>query len=150
MDEIRSAQRDDAPHLARLARDLGYTINSESVSAAIDRLQPDGGAVFVADTDERLTGWIHVYRSRVLQTEPFAEVGGLVVDPQYRGGGVGRRLLETAERWADTNGLTVIRPRSNIVRSNAHRFYERHGYSVEKTSYTFAKQVNASGSGALV
>ena len=91
-----------------------------------------------------------MYRSHVLQTEPFAEVGGLAVDPHHRGDGVGRGPLETAERWAGTNGLIVIRLRSNIVRSNAHRFYERRSYSVEKTSHTFVKQVNESGSGAVV
>jgi hypothetical protein len=32
--------------------------------------------------------------------------------------------------------------RSNIVRSNAHRFYERRGYDVEKTSYTFVRSLN--------
>jgi GNAT superfamily N-acetyltransferase len=77
-------------------------------------------------------------------------VGGLVVDPRQRGDGVGRWLLETGERWADTNGLTVIRLKSNSVRSNAHRFYERRGYSVEKTLHTFVKQVNESGSGGIV
>jgi GNAT superfamily N-acetyltransferase len=150
MDEIRKATSEGAPPVARLANDLGYAVDSESISAAIGRLQPNDGAVFVAGTGERLTGWIHIYRSHVLQTEPFAGVGGLVVDPQYRGNGVGHRLLKTAERWADTNGLTVIRPRSNTIRFDAHHFYERRGYSVEKTSYTFVKQASASGSGAGV
>jgi hypothetical protein len=71
-------------------------------------------------------------------------------DPHKRDADVGRRVLETGERWADTNGLTVIRLRSNSVRSNAHRVYERHGYSVEKTLHTFVKQVNESGSGGIV
>ncbi|MGB5169465.1 MAG: GNAT family N-acetyltransferase [Acidimicrobiia bacterium] len=143
MDEIRSARSEDAPRVAQLAGDLGYTISSASVGTAIDRLQADEGAIFVADEGERVTGWIHVRRSHVIQTEPFAEVGGLVVDPQNRGDGIGRRLLETAEQWASANGLSVIRVRSNIVRSNAHLFYERRGYNVEKTSYTFTKNLNA-------
>ena len=128
MERIRRAVRADAPREAQLAADLGYTINSDSVDAAIDRLKSDGGAIFVADASEHLTGWIHVYRSHVIQTEPFAEVGGLVVDPLSRGEGIGRRLLEAAERWASANDLTLVRVRSNIVRSNAHRFYERLGF----------------------
>jgi GNAT superfamily N-acetyltransferase len=59
-----------------------------------------------------------------------------------RGGGVGRRLLEAAERWASANDLALIRVRSNIVRSNAHRSYERRAYDVEKTSSTFVKSLN--------
>ena len=142
MERIRRAVREDAPRLAQLASDLGYTINSDSVDAAIDRLKSDGGAIFVADASEHLTGWIHVYRSHVIQTEPFAEVGGLVVDPLNRADGVGQRLIEAAERRASANDLTLVRVRSNIVRSNAHRFYERRGYDVEETSYTFSKSLN--------
>lgn len=142
MEEIRRAVREDAPRVAQLAADLGYTISSDSVSTAIDRLQSGEGAVFVAATSEHLTGWIHIYRSHVIQTEPFAEVGGLVVDPSNRSGGVGQRLLEAAERWASANDLAMVRVRSNIVRSNAHQFYERRGFDVEKTSYTFIKSLN--------
>ena len=142
MEEIRRAVPDDAPRVAQLAADLGYTISSDSVGTAIDRLRPGEGAIFVADASEHLTGWIHIYRSHAIQTEPFAEVGGLVVDRSNRGDGVGRRLLKTAERWASANGLAMVRVRSNIVRSNAHRFYERRGFDVEKTSYTFIKSLN--------
>ena len=142
METIRRAVSEDALRIAQLAADLGYTINSDSVGAAIDRLQWDEGAIFVTDASEHLTGWIHIHRSHVIQTEPFAEVGGLVVDPLSRGEGVGRRLLEAAERWSSANDLTLVRVRSNIVRSNAHRFYERRGYDVEKTSYTFIKSLN--------
>lgn len=142
METSRRAVGEDTPRVARLAADLGSTITSDSVGAAIDWLQSDEGAIFVADASEHLTGWIHIYRSHVIQTEPFAEVGGFVVDPLNRGDGVGQRLLEAAERWASANDLTLVRVRSNIVRSNAHRFYERRGYDVEKTSYTFSKSLN--------
>ena len=147
MDKIRSARREDAPRLAQLAGELGSGISSVSIGAAIDRLRPDEGAIYVAEEDEHLTAWIHVYRSRVLQTEPFAEIGGLVVDSQRRGAGIGRRLLETAEQWASANGLEAIRARSNIVRSYAHLFYRRRGYDLEKTSYTFIKRRNDGGLG---
>jgi GNAT superfamily N-acetyltransferase len=64
-----------------------------------------------------------------------------VVDPHDRGGGIGGKLLETAEQWASAHGLAAVRVRSNIVRANAHLFYERRGYEVEKTSYTFIKHL---------
>lgn len=139
MVQIRTALRDDAHRVAQLAGDLGYTISHDSVEAAIERLSSEEGALFVADAGNGLIGWIHVYRIQAIQTEPFASVGGLVVDPLHRGAGVGRKLLEAAEQWASVSGLTTIRVRSNIVRSNAHLFYERSGFAVEKTSYTFIK-----------
>ena len=145
MDEIRSARLEDAPRIARLAGDLGYSIGPGPVRAAIDRLQPEDGAVFVAGGEDRLSGWVHVHRSKLLQSEPFAEVGGLVVDPTNRGHGIGKRLLERAEQWAADNHLALVRVRSNVVRSNAHLFYEGRGYAVEKTSYTFIKHMEDRG-----
>ncbi len=145
MDEIRSATRDDAPRIAYLAGDLGYAIGSGSIRAAIDRLRPEDGAVFVACRGDHLTGWIHVRRSELLQSEPFSEVGGLVVDPTSRGEGIGKELLKRAEQWAADNHLAVVRVRSNVVRSNAHLFYEGRDYGVEKTSYTFIKHLEDRG-----
>lgn len=144
MERIRSAVPEDALRVAQLASDLGYTISSDAVDAAIDRQSSPESAIFVADVTADLIGWIHTYRSHLIQTEPFAEIGGLVVDPAHRGGGVGRRLLETAERWASAHGLTTVRVRTNILRSNAHLFYEQRNYVVEKTSYTYIKRLEAS------
>jgi GNAT superfamily N-acetyltransferase len=141
MSVIRNARVEDAPRLAQLAGDLGYTISSVSVGGAIERLRSSEGAIFVAVEGEQVAGWIHIYRSQVIQTQPFTEVGGLVVDPHDRGSGIGGRLLETAEQWASAHGLAVVRVRSNTVRANAHLFYERRGYEVEKTSYTFIKHL---------
>jgi GNAT superfamily N-acetyltransferase len=88
-----------------------------------------------------IVGWTHVYRTDLVQEMPFAELGGLVVDPRRRGSGVGKRLLEAAEHWAFDHGLATMRVRSNVVRSGAHRFYERNGFAVEKTSLTFVKPI---------
>ena len=55
MDKIRSARREDAPRLAQLAGELGSGISSVSIGAAIDRLRPDEGAIYVAEEDEHLT-----------------------------------------------------------------------------------------------
>ena len=44
-----------------------------------------------------------------------------------RGTGVGRRLVEAAEEWAQMCGLTVMAGRSNNVRTEAKEFYEHLG-----------------------
>ncbi len=47
--------------------------------------------------------------------------------------------MERAEHWAREKGLRSIFLRSNIIRKDAHTFYQALGYSVVKTQYAFRK-----------
>ena len=59
----------------------------------------DGGSVI---------GWIHLSEARTLESDPRAEITGLVVDSDHRSAGVGRLLVERGEEWARQRGLAVI------------------------------------------
>jgi GNAT superfamily N-acetyltransferase len=61
-------------------------------------------AVFVAEANGRLVGWIHVFARPSLTTDPSAKVAGLVVDKPFRGRGIGKPLVSQAERWAKEEG----------------------------------------------
>jgi GNAT superfamily N-acetyltransferase len=58
---------------------------------------------------------------------------GLIVDKEYRGKGIGKQLLDGAARWATEHGYNKLRVRSNLIREDAHRFYEREGFRRVKT-----------------
>jgi GNAT superfamily N-acetyltransferase len=55
--------------------------------------------------------------------------------------------MEAAERWAIARGHRVLRLRSRVQREGAHRFYERLGYRIAKTSHTFQKQLSPTTGG---
>ena len=57
----------------------------------------------------------------------------------FRGQGVGRVLVERAEGWAKARGLKSVYVRSNIVRKDAHAFYQKLGYKIIKTQSAFRK-----------
>ncbi len=84
-------------------------------------------------------GWLHVQTRVVFESDPFAEIVGLVIDESTRGEGAGGHLLAAAERWATANGHTEMRVRSNVVRTAAHQFYQNRGYTIAKTSLLFSK-----------
>ncbi len=132
---------DDAPAVARLCGVLGYPSEPEAVSrrfAGITAAQ--GHGLFVATSKQgRVVGWIHIYGVKLLESDPFAEIGGLVVDTDLRGCGIGSDLMSGAEQWAREQGYDEVRLRSNITRTQAHEFYRSLGYKAEKTSYTFRK-----------
>ena len=99
-------------------------------------------AVFVAEIDAIVIGWVHVFANWYVESERFAEIGGLVVDERWRGKGVGGQLMQRAEVWAREDHIFIIRLRSNVIRETAHQFYINLGYSHEKNQKVFTKKLS--------
>jgi len=133
---IREATAADAAALAVLSTQLGYPTQPGEAAERLAALGP-AGIVLVAEENGAVLGWIHVCGIRFFQSPPFAEVGGLVVDEASRGKGAGKLLLEAGARWAAERGYRKLRVRSNVVREDAHRFYEREGFRRVKTQAVF-------------
>jgi GNAT superfamily N-acetyltransferase len=49
------------------------------------------------------------------------------VHPNFRGKGIGKQLLDAAVDAAQREGCYRVQLTSNRQRTDAHRFYERHG-----------------------
>ena len=94
--------------------------------------------VMIAETVEHeAIGWIHFFGSVRVESDPFAEVGGLIVAENWRGRGAGAILLAAAENWARANGYRKLRIRSRIERTESHRIFERLGFRASKTQHVF-------------
>lgn len=145
---IRLAMPEDAEAIAQLAEQLGYPVTKFAVQERLKRLEADPDrAVYTADlSNKSIIGWTHVYAHESLLTGRVAEIGGLIVDQNYRRQGVGRSLLQQAEQWAHKQNCSSIIVRSNIQRQAAHHFYNRAGYQSYKTQLVFDKALN-DGSG---
>jgi GNAT superfamily N-acetyltransferase len=139
---VRLADIADAPALASLSTQLGYAVNGETIKQRLIGLQKDPAhTVFAAEADGAVIGWLHVFLHQLLESELMAEVGGLVVDQKARGTGVGRLLMDRAEQWARDHGCAAVTLRTNIVRKDAHAFYEKLGYANVKTQHTYRKRL---------
>jgi GNAT superfamily N-acetyltransferase len=139
---IRAATRRDATAIARLATQLGYPTGPEACAERLVEIRRRADdAVLVAEVGGRVVGWVHVFGARRVESEPFAELGGLVVDEAERGRGIGGWLVEAAEGWAREHGFATIRVRSNVVREDALRFYDRRRYVRSKTQAVFTKRL---------
>ena len=136
---VRHAIASDAAALAALSTQLGYPAQPEEAAERLFTL--GAGALLVAEEDGAVLGWIHVCGIRFFQSAPFAEIGGLVVDEAARGRGVGKLLVEAAVRWAADQGYGKLRVRSNVIREDAHRFYEREGFRRVKTQAVFDRRL---------
>lgn len=138
---IREMREDDLSAVAGLAEQLGYPISLADLSQRFAWLNksPDH-RLCVGCTDTMVIGWVHVGREMSsLLAKERADIGALVVDSQSRSHGVGAMLMDAAEKWATSQNLDIVRVRSNVKRSDAHRFYERQGYSLIKSWHLFTK-----------
>ncbi|MGD0707869.1 MAG: GNAT family N-acetyltransferase [Anaerolineaceae bacterium] len=140
--QIRPAATSDATVLVVLTRQLGYEVDAQGVADRLTHLLSiPGQAIFVAEADRNVIGWVHAFIVCEIETDLFAEIGGLVVDERWRNKGVGGLLMHRAEAWARENGMPLVRLRSNIIRETAHRFYSNLGYSYEKNQKVFTKKL---------
>lgn len=149
---IRPATPEDAAAVARLADQLGYPTAPDDMRARLNaRMSQPGETVLVAEflgeSDARpgpgeVVGFVHLFDTPPLVGNPrTVEIGGLVVETSRRSAGIGAGLLRAAEDWAARHGGEIVRVRSNVVRADAHRFYERHGYATVKRQVVFERRI---------
>jgi GNAT superfamily N-acetyltransferase len=138
--DVRTAREGDTEAIAALVGQLQYQAEaSEVAERLVDIARDPEAVVLVAESEGCIAGWIHVYGVTWIQMGRFAGVGGMVVADGWRGQGIGSRLLEAAELWAVEQGYPVIRVRSNVIREQAHSFYQDRGYRTEKQLFSFLK-----------
>jgi GNAT superfamily N-acetyltransferase len=133
----------DAPPVADLTTQLGYATSPEETTERISTLleRPDDHAALVAEEGGAVIGWVHVAIYTSLESGRVATIGGLIVGEGHRSSGIGAELLTAAEAWARENGAGKMVVRSRVTRERAHRFYEREGYRLLKTSHVFEKRL---------
>jgi GNAT superfamily N-acetyltransferase len=139
---LRPARIEDAAEIARLSIELGYPATVVDMRSRLALLLEQAAhRVCVVDAGETLQGWIAIEQRLILEIGDCVEVMGLVVDTNSRHSGVGRALMEEAERWARTLGIGRITVRSDILRDASHPFYERMGYVRHKTQHAYDKLI---------
>ncbi|HYZ89808.1 MAG TPA: GNAT family N-acetyltransferase [Myxococcales bacterium] len=99
----------------------------------------------VAQTAGQLIGWTHVHPHVLLESEPGAEIGALVVDASARRHGAGRALVAQAVHWARQHGFKRLLVRSNVARDEAHRFYPSIGFKRIKTQHNYELSLDGRG-----
>ncbi|MEV0012057.1 GNAT family N-acetyltransferase [Streptomyces sp. NPDC051840] len=84
--------------------------------------------IWVARDDQRVAGTISLVRQPLPNARHRAEIAKLVVRPSARGRGVGRALLDAAERSAAAEGLTLL-VLDTETGSDAERLYRSAGWT---------------------
>jgi GNAT superfamily N-acetyltransferase len=131
---VRPAVPQDAPAVTTLLSDLGYPRPVEVVEERLRRLSssPDGLAAAAVVGGEHLAGVLTGHLVPLLaEAEPaLLRMTALSVAPDQTRRGLGRRLVEFAEYFAQLHGCLLVEVSSGrrAERDAAHRFYPALGF----------------------
>jgi GNAT superfamily N-acetyltransferase len=140
IDEYRDGDFDGFSRIFR-CWDAKREVDLDLLKASISEARAAGYRIFLARDDADLVGYIQIGKGVSLGAEPYLEVVQVLVAENRRGGGIGRALMETAEREARAEGLGSVRLNSQVHRSKAHVFYEALGYDFFKISKFYEKNL---------
>jgi GNAT superfamily N-acetyltransferase len=140
---VKEAVQADVQALVLLSNQLGYPSTAEQIAVRLECIHQDPTrALFVAvDPDQRVVGFIDLDHRIIAVSDGAVEICGLVTDESVRGQGYGDALLQKAEDWARSRGVGEVALRSNVIRKEAHGFYQRRGYEIYKQSFAFRKRL---------
>ncbi|WP_336790223.1 GNAT family N-acetyltransferase [Paenibacillus sp. MMO-177] len=144
---IREAGLQDLQNLAELFEVLmEVPSNIEAMGRQLAKVTKDPHYFLAAACDgDKVIGTamgIECY-DLVGDCRPFLVVENVVVNPDYRGQGVGKMLMQRLEQFAEERVCSYIIFVSSGYREQAHRFYRALGYSSENQG--FKKQLRELG-----
>lgn len=136
MPSIRIAKPTDIESCSRLlgilfSQEHEFTPDPQKQEAGLDMIisDPSIGTIFVCEEDGLIVGMIsalNLVSTAIGKKVLFLE--DMIVDPAWRGKGIGALLIEHVCRWAREEGYgraTLLTDGDNIP---AQHFYEAHGF----------------------
>lgn len=140
--EIRWYDKSDFYKLAGLLNCV-YKSSIDSQQLETEYITARRNIIVAADTESsRLIGCTFVeVQDDFIRNRRILFVTYVAVDEKYRGQGIGRKLLEYAEKVCRDKGCSAIELTSANYRKQAHLFYQALNYA-QKDTTVFIKEIN--------
>ena len=129
---IRPATADDVVAILAVMggvyREYGFIFDPEYEAPDLVRFyetyDQESGAFFVSMIDGKISGTIGIKFIEATVTE----IVRLYLDADFRGGGIGQRLLKTAISWAQNRKCDKVSLWSDTRFTQAHKLYAKTGF----------------------
>jgi GNAT superfamily N-acetyltransferase len=133
---LRLATEADADRIAGLFTDEGYPSGPSDIVDRLERFSSEHSRVIVADNGGEVLGFVAVHAlPRFEHSDRILRIMALVVDAGVRERGVGRLLMEEAERLGREVGAAFAEVTAGHHRPDARRLYEDLGYDGSVAAY---------------
>jgi GNAT superfamily N-acetyltransferase len=133
--KIRKARENDIKDLLPLIAELGYPTHFDKFTKLFNKFTNlDGYGIAVAAKEDKIAGFVAWSKSQLLIADKIRlHIEGIVVGEQYRGHGIGKKLMSFVEEFAKQYGAAIIDLTSGLRRAKdgSHDFYKALGYSNE-------------------
>jgi GNAT superfamily N-acetyltransferase len=133
---LRPATPADSERIAALFTDEGYPAGPSDIVSRLERFDSPYSRVVVADHDGELLGFVAFHAlPRFEHDDRIVRVLALVVDGSARERGVGRLLMDEAERAAREVTAAFVEVTAGHHRAEARHLFESLGYDAGVTTY---------------
>ena len=133
---LRSATLEDAERIAAMFTDEGYPSGPSDIVERLARFDSEHSRVIVAEHDGEVLGFVAVHAlPRFEHSDRIIRIMALVVDAGERGRGIGRLLMEEAERLGRDLDAAFAEVTAGHHRPDAKRLYEELGYDGTVAAY---------------
>ncbi len=116
-------------------------VTAQNIAPHYDRVKNDDNyKTFVAVIDNDVVGFVaSVQTYGVGFEEQQMQITGIAVKIDKNNKGIGTRLIQFIEKYAQDKGIINIYLCCGVQRANAHAFYKRNGY--DNHSWCFGKKL---------
>ena len=133
---IKKIELSDINQYVKLCDELfGSQTNLVELEKALNKILTNDDYILVSLKNEEgeLIGSVMgiLCQDTVGECRPFVVLENLIVSPNYRKMGLGKKLINFIEDWARENNSYFVMFMSLAKRKEAHAFYEALGYSQE-------------------
>ena len=139
---IRRGSAGDAATLAALHREAGWCYDEANVVAEYydDSFEPE--TVLAADHDGELIGKLELFLGWKSTSERFGIIRRFVIHPDWRGRGIGHRLLAAAEEEARQVGCAFLELSVDEENPGARKLYASDGFTEDRRELILRKPLD--------
>lgn len=140
---IEEAAPQDILSIGNLIRyELGYTnLDFNKFTNRFQMMKQNKDyLILVAKDADRVVGFIGTCKGIAFELDgEYMRIIALAVNRDYQHKGIGSQLIRHAEDYAIEQNIHYTAVSSGLQRIDAHRFYEKNGYT--KKGYSFKKEI---------
>lgn len=127
---IRLLAKQELAIILPLVQILNPDVAPDLLAQRLQDMVEQGYQCVAVFSDDDCVGVAGIWQGTRFWCGRYLDVDNVVVDPAYRGSGIGRQLMGWVEQYARQQGCEIMVLDAYVTNHSARRFYERMGYQV--------------------